>query len=36
MSWKNKEKYKTSSVPIKKITKIDKDGNKSLINISYK
>ena len=33
----NKEKYKTFSVPIKKkITKIDKDGNESVDNISYK
>ena len=33
----NKEKYKTFSVPIKKeIKKINKDGNKSVANISYK
>ena len=33
----NKEKYKTFSVPIKKeITKIDKDGNESVVNICYK
>ena len=33
----NKEKYKTFSVLIKKkITKIDKDGDKSVVNISYK
>ena len=32
-----KEKYKTSSVPIKKETmKIDKDGNKTVDTISYK
>ena len=33
----NKEKYKTFSVPIKReITKIDKDGNESVVNIFYK
>ena len=33
----NKEKYKTFSVPIKKeIAKINKDGNKILVNISHK
>ena len=33
----NKEKWKTLSVPIKKeITKIDKDGNEVVVNISYK
>ena len=33
----NTEKYITFSVPIKKqITKIDKDGNDKLVNISYK
>ena len=33
----NKEKYKTFSLPIKKeITEIDKDSNKSVVNISYK
>ena len=33
----NKERNKTFCVPIKKqITKIDKDGNKSVANISYK
>ena len=37
MSWENKEQYKTFSVPIKKeITKIDKDGNESVVTISYK
>ena len=34
---KNKEKYKTFSVTIKKeIIKIDKDGDKSVVIISYK
>ena len=34
---KNKEKYKMFSALTKKeITKIDKDGNKSVVNISYK
>ena len=28
------EKYKTFSVPIKKVLKIDKDGNESIVNIS--
>ena len=33
----NTENYKTFSVPIvKEVTKIDKDGNKSAITISYK
>ena len=33
----NKEECKTFSVPIKKkITKIDRDGNESFVNISYK
>ena len=33
----NTEKYKTFSVPIEKeITKIDKDGNESVVTISYK
>ena len=33
----NAEKYKTFSVPIEKeITKIDKDGNESVVTISYK
>ena len=33
----NKEKYKTCSIPIKKaITKIDKYGNESVDNKSYK
>ena len=33
----NKEKYKTFSVPVKKeITKIDKDGNKTVVTISHK
>ena len=33
----NKEKYKTLSLPIKKeSTKIDKDSNKVVLNISYK
>ena len=33
----NTEKYITFSVPIKKkITKIDKDGNDKIVNISYK
>ena len=37
MSWENTEKYKTFSVPIEKeVTKTDKDGNKSVITISYK
>ena len=31
------EKYKTFSVPIgKKVTKIDKDGNESVVTLSYK
>ena len=35
--WENKEKYKTFSVLMKKkITKINKDGDKSVVNISYK
>ena len=35
--WENKENSKTFSVPIKKeITKIDKDGNESVVNLSYK
>ena len=34
---KNKEKYKTFPVPIKKeITKINKGGNESVVTISYK
>ena len=34
---KNKEKCKTFSIPIKKeITKINKDGNENVANISYK
>ena len=33
----NKEKYKTFSVPIEKeVTKIDRDGNESVVTISYK
>ena len=33
----NTEKYITFSVPVKKqITKIDKDGNEKIVNISYK
>ena len=37
MSWENKGKCKTISVLIKKeITKIDKDGNEGVVNISYK
>ena len=33
----NTEKYKTFSVPIEKgVTKTDKDGNESVVNISYK
>ena len=33
----NTEKYKTFSVPIEKeVTKIDKDGNESVVTISYK
>ena len=33
----NKEKYKTFSVLIKKeLTQIDKDGNESVVTISYK
>ena len=35
--WENTEKYKALSVSIKKeVTKIDKDGNQSVVNISYK
>ena len=35
--WENTEKYKTFSVPIEKeITYIDKDGNESVVTISYK
>ena len=35
--WENTEKFKTFSIPIEKeITKIDKDGNKSVVTISYK
>ena len=35
--WENTEKYKTFSVPIgKKVTNIDKDGNESVVTISYK
>ena len=34
---KNTEKYKTFSFPIgKEIAKIDKDGNESVLTISYK
>ena len=34
---KTKEKYKTFSVPIEKeVTNIDKDGNESVVTISYK
>ena len=34
---KNTEKYKTFSIPIEKeVTKIDKDGNESVVTISYK
>ena len=37
MSWGNTEKHKTLFVPIEKeVTKIDKDGNESLVTISYK
>ena len=37
MSWKNSGKYKTFFVPIeKKVTKIDKDGNESVVSIYYK
>ena len=37
MSWGNMEKYKTFSVPIEKeVTNIDKDGNESVVTISYK
>ena len=37
MFWGNKEKCKTFYVPIKKEnSKINKDGNKSIANISYK
>ena len=37
MSWENTEKCKTFSVPIEKVvTKIVKDGNESVITISYK
>ena len=37
MSWKKYRKYKTFSVPIEKdVTKIDKDGNESVVIISYK
>ena len=33
----NTEKFKTFSVPIEKeVTKIDKDGNESVVTISYK
>ena len=35
--WENTEKYKTFSVPIEKeVTDIDKDGNESVVTISYK
>ena len=37
MSWRKKNMYNTFYIPIKKeITKIDKDGNESVVNISYK
>ena len=37
MSWGKTEKYKTFSVTIEKaITKIDKDGNESVVTICYK
>ena len=33
----NTEKYKTFSVPVEKeVTKLDKDGNESVVTISYK
>ena len=34
---KNTEKYKTFSITVaKEVTKIDKDGNESVVTISYK
>ena len=37
MSWGNTEKCKTFSLPIKKeVTNIDKDGNESVVTMSYK
>ena len=34
---RNNEKYKTFSIPVaKELTKIDKDGNESVVTISYK
>ena len=37
MSWENKEKYRTFTVPIKKkIPKTDKDDNEKVETISYK
>ena len=37
MSWKNTEKCRNFSIPIEKeITKIDKDGNESILTTSYK
>ena len=37
MYWRNTEKHKSFSVPIEKeVTNIDKDGNESVVTISYK
>ena len=37
MTWRNTEKYKTLSVAIEKeVTKIDKDGNETVVTISHK
>ena len=34
---KNTEKYKTFSIPIEKeVTKVEKDGNESIVTISYR
>ena len=36
MSWRKSRKYKTFSIPIEKeVTKVDKDGNESVVTISY-
>ena len=37
MSWENTEKYKPFAVPIEKqVAKIGKDGNESIVTLSYK
>ena len=37
MSWKNREKFKTFSIPIEnEAITTDKDGNENMITISYK